>query len=135
MRTFKLKIVTPYGVHYEGDAESILVRTVAGDVQILAGHVDYVTALGIGRAAVVTDGKRRYACCSNGVLSVINGEVTVLASTFEWQEEIDLERAEAALEKGKKMLEEADDPKSVEIAKLKIRRAQVRQNVKNLPPR
>ena len=133
MRTFKLKIVTPYGVHFEGEAESILVRTVAGDAQILAGHVDYVTALGIGRAAVYTrDGKRRYACCSNGVLSVINGEVTVLASTFEWKEEIDLERANAALEKGRKMLEEADNPKDAEIARLKIQRAIIRQNVKQL---
>ena len=42
MREYKLQIVTPDGLKFDGMAESLLVRTDDGDVQILAGHVDYM---------------------------------------------------------------------------------------------
>ena len=48
MRDFHLKIVTPDGLCFDGNAYSLTVRTVAGDVGILAGHLDLVTALGMG---------------------------------------------------------------------------------------
>ena len=48
MTAFHLKIVTPDGLFFDGDAFSLTVRTVAGDVGILAGHLDLVTALGTG---------------------------------------------------------------------------------------
>ena len=50
MKEFKLQIVTPDGIEYDGMAESVLVRTDDGDVQILAGHVNYMASLGTGRA-------------------------------------------------------------------------------------
>lgn len=131
MQSFRLKIVTPHGLHYDGMAEGLTVRTVSGDVSVWAGHVDIVTALGIGKAGVTVDGQRKYAACSGGVLSVINGEVTVLASTFEWAEDIDPERAEASLREGRARLEKATDKKEIELAKQKIKRARVRQAVKN----
>ncbi len=130
MRSFNLKIVTPHGVHFDGQAEGITVRTVGGDMSIWSGHVDAVTALGIGKAGVTVDGERRYAACSGGVLSVIKGDVTVLASTFEWAEEIDLERAREDLAKGKEELAVATDEKSVQLAKQRITRALVREGVK-----
>lgn len=130
MATFNLKIVTPFGVHYEGQAEAITVRAVTGDISIWANHIDIVTALGIGKATVTVNGEKRIAACSGGVLSVIKGEVTVLASTFEWEDEIDLERAKIALAKGKEELKLAKDEKNIEIARLRIKRALVRESVK-----
>ena len=52
MTPFHLKIVTPDGLSFDGDACSLTVRTVSGDVGILAGHLDLVSALGMGRATV-----------------------------------------------------------------------------------
>ena len=131
MRSFNLKIVTPDGVHYEGPAEGITLRTVVGDATIWAGHIDLVTALDIGKATVaLSETERRLAAASGGVLSVIGDNVTVLASTFEWREDIDLERAAASLEKGKRDLANANDKKEEELAKLRIKRALIRQEVK-----
>ena len=93
MTAFHLKIVTPDGLFFDGDAFSLTVRTVAGDVGILAGHLDLVTALGMGRATVVTDQGTRYAACIGGMLSVEKELVTLVATTFEWAEDIDLTRA------------------------------------------
>ncbi|MBQ2411926.1 MAG: F0F1 ATP synthase subunit epsilon, partial [Anaerotignum sp.] len=56
MPAFNLKIVTPHGVHYEGEAEAVTVRTVTGDVSIWPNHINLVTALGVGKASVTADG-------------------------------------------------------------------------------
>lgn len=132
MQSFNLKIITADGVKFEGQAAGVLVRSVTGNVSIWAKHIDYVTALGIGKAVITNEnGEKKYAACSGGVLSVMKGDVTVLASTFEWQDEIDLERAEKALDKAKERLAQAkDDKKAQEQAKNKAKRAMTRIEVK-----
>jgi len=85
MKSFHLKIVTPDGVCYDGQAESITVRTITGYMGVLAGHIDITTALGTGEARVIVDGTTRAADCQNGLLSVQNGEVTLLPAVFRWK--------------------------------------------------
>ena len=41
MATFHLQIVTPDRMVYDGQAERVIVRTLRGDVCILARHIDY----------------------------------------------------------------------------------------------
>ena len=89
--------LTPDGIKFDGKAESVVARSVDGDVTVWAHHADFVTALGIGRAQVTVGGEKRFAACNSGVLTVLKGEATLLASTFEWQDEIDLDRANEAL--------------------------------------
>ena len=74
MSTFPLKIVTPDGLIYDGQAERLIVRSTTGDLAIMARHINYVTSLGMGKATVIADGKRREAACIGGMLSVVNGE-------------------------------------------------------------
>ena len=84
MTPFPLKIVTPDGPEFEGMVEELIVRTTSGDLGILAGHINCVAPLGMGRATVVIDGKKRYAACIGGMLSVVNGQTTLVPTTFEW---------------------------------------------------
>ena len=98
MREFKLQIVTPDGIKFDGMAESVLVRADDGDIQVLAGHVDYIASLGIGRAKIVVDGTARLASLSGGFISVSGGETRIVSVTFEFREDIDLERAIRAKE-------------------------------------
>ena len=92
--TFHLQIVTPDKPIFDGQAEKIILRTVTGDACILAKHIDYAAPLGIGEARVTDEnGNTRSAACNGGLLSVANGEVRVMATTFEWEDEIDIERA------------------------------------------
>ena len=129
MTAFPLKIITAEGIKFEGDAEAVMVRGVSGDIGIRANHIDYVTALGTGKAVVTANGTKRFAACSRGVLTVIKGEVTVLASTFEWQEEIDVDRAKRAAEKAKKRIADHASDRDVEAAKHKLHRAKIRIEV------
>ena len=74
MKEFSLQIVTPDKTVMDGKAVSLLIRTTAGDVEILAGHTDLLAALGTGRARIRTaDGEDIFASASGGFLSVANG--------------------------------------------------------------
>ena len=74
MKTFPLKIGTPDGLLFDGEAERIICRAITGDLAILAGHVNFCTALGMGKAEVVLpDGQRRTAARVGGMLSVMGG--------------------------------------------------------------
>ena len=130
MTPFRLKIVTPDGLIYDGQAEELLVRTTGGDVAILARHMNYVAPLGMGRAVVVSGGTRRTAACIGGMLSVSDGEVTLVPTTFEWADKIDLERAEAAYERADKALHnENASQMDLKLAEAKLHRALVRKSV------
>jgi ATP synthase F1, epsilon subunit len=130
MTPFHLKIVTPDGLIYDGQAEELLVRTTGGDVAILARHMNYVAPLGMGRAVVVSGGTRRTAACIGGMLSVCDGEVTLVPTTFEWADKIDLERAEAAYNRADKVLHnENASQMDLKLAEAKLHRALVRKSV------
>jgi len=130
MTQFPLKIVTPDGLLYDGMAEKLIVRAGTGDMGILAGHINCVASLGMGRATVVINGERRYAACIGGMVSVVNGAVTLVPTTFEWAEDIDLKRAEKAADRAKEILsnKEASDSE-LRLAKARLMRALVRSNV------
>lgn len=132
MKEFHLEILTPDGLAFEGMVESLLVHAVDGDVEFLAGHIDYITTLGIGRARIKIDGKDRFASVSGGFVTVTTGEVKLIATTFEFAENIDVQRAEVAKTKAKDILSSSKDNKAIEIANLKLQRAISRINVAKL---
>ena len=130
MTPFPLQIVTPDGLQFDGMAEEVVVRTTTGDLGILAGHINCVAPLGMGRATVVTEGQRRYGACIGGILSVVNGVVRLVPTTFEWADGIDAERAERSAERARKAL--ADKNLSREellLAEARLKRALVRMGV------
>ena len=132
MATFPLKIMTPDGVAFEGEVVRVVCRTITGDLAILARHSDYCTALGMGEAHIVLeDGTRRNAACIGGMLSMMNGVCRVLATTWEWEEDIDAERAEAAKHRAEQALANGGlTDKEYRIAEAKLQRALVRLSVK-----
>ena len=130
MSSFHLQIVTPDGLFYDGQAESLNLRAAQGGLTILPRHTNFVTTVGMGPAKVVLDGNSRVAACIGGMLSVINGEVRLIATTFEWAEDIDRERAKSALERAEAKLADASLSKEERrLAESAKRRAQVRLSI------
>ena len=133
MTPFPLKIVTPDGLIFDGEAEELIVRSSTGDVAILAKHVNYVTALGMGRAVVIAGGQRRTAACIGGMLSVVDGSVTLVPTTFEWADDIDVARAEASLQRADLILKNKDSSDAdLQLAEARLHRALVRKSVASL---
>lgn len=130
MTSFPLKIVTPDGLIFDGEAEELVVRSTTGDVAVLAKHTNFVTPLGMGRAIIVSGGIRRTAACIGGMLSVVNGSVTLVPTTFEWSDKIDLERADAAYQRANAILKNPHASENdLKLAEAKLRRALVRKSV------
>ena len=99
--TLSLEVATP---------ERELVRELVSDVQvpgkngymgILPGHAPLLGLLGIGTLTYVSvsDGKKRYLSIHQGFLEVLEDHVRVLADVAERAEEIDAQRARAALQR------------------------------------
>ena len=132
MKTFPLKVGTPDGLLFEGNVERVVCRAITGDLAILADHINFCTALGMGGATVVMeDGTRRDAACIGGMLSMMNGTCRLLATTWEWKEDIDEERARAAKERAEKLLAQGGlGDHEYKAVSAKLRRALVRLSVK-----
>lgn len=134
MATFHLQIVTPDRMVFDGQAEKIVARTVNGDVCILPRHIDYAIPLAIGEARVTdAEGKTRTAACNGGLLSVHANEVRVIAVTFEWDDDIDLERAKRAEADAAERLQTLKrQNRDYALAEAKLKRALTRIHVKEL---
>ena len=132
MSTFHLRISTPDGLLFDGDVERLRARMIDGDVCLLANHADYVSAVGAGEAALTfEDGQQRRAACIGGMLTMIKNEANLIATTFEWSDQIDLERAERAKSRAEERIKAAkEDKREVMLAQAKLQRALVRIGVK-----
>ena len=132
MTGFPLKIVTPDGLLFDGTAEELIVRSTSGDIGILAGHINCVAPLGMGQATLIIDGQKRYAACIGGMVSVVKGAVTLVPTTFEWADKIDVERAEASQRRAQAILsDKSSTDTDIRLAEARLKRALVRKSVAN----
>ncbi|PIR38349.1 MAG: ATP synthase F1 subunit epsilon [Candidatus Zambryskibacteria bacterium CG10_big_fil_rev_8_21_14_0_10_42_12] len=78
------KIITPTGVVFSGDTESINIMTSAGEITILPNHAPLISKIDGGHAKLRTeDGEQIYAI-GEGVLEIRqNSEVIILVSNAE----------------------------------------------------
>lgn len=132
MAIFHLQIVTPDKMVYDGEAKQVTVRTVEGEVSILERHIDYAAPLGVGEARITdSEGKLHTGACNGGMISVSGGDTRIIATTFEWAEEINAERAEQARDMAEARLKELK-PKDEDYAimEAKLKRALLRIKVK-----
>ena len=132
MRKFEIEIVTPEGLAFSGEAESITLRADTGNVQIMAGHTDYIATLDTGKLVIRADGEDRIASSSGGFVSVKGGKVKVVVISLGFADQIDVERAENAKIKAEERLRNAKTDAEIEIAKAKLKRAISRINVSKL---
>ena len=128
--TFPLKIVPPDGLIFDGQADTLIVRTTTGDTAILARHINAVFPLGMGQAVVEADGQRRTAACIGGLLSVVDGAVTLVPSTFEWSDQIDADRAEKSRQRAEGILSNKDSTDAeIQLAEARLKRSLIRTSV------
>ena len=132
MSSFHLKIVSLDGLFFDGEARQVSLRSIDGEVSILSGHIPYVTAIGAGECRVyVEDSDQiRRAACIGGLLTVTKEQVLIAATTFEWAENIDYDRAKVAQTQAEDILssDSASEHKK-EVAKNKLIRANTRLKV------
>ncbi len=128
MSTFKLKIVSPDGVFFDGEASQLSLRAIDGEIAIFKKHIPFLTAVDIGECRVYIEGEegpRRAACCG-GMLNVSDKDVLLAPTTFEWSKDIDKLRAQAALDRAREILSGTPTEAEKRIYTLKQKRAELR---------
>lgn len=129
MNRLYLKVVTPDKLFFEGEIDMLVARTIEGDVGILLNHSPLVTILDIGRLVIKDGDERKIAACAGGYIDVRNNNITVVSDACEWEDEIDINRAERAKERASKRLE--DKSTDTFKAELALKKAINRINVGN----
>lgn len=129
MTRLYLKIVTPDKLFFDGDIDMLIARTIEGDVGILLNHSPLVTLLDIGRLVIKDGDEKKIAACAGGYIDVRNNIVTVVSDACEWEDEIDINRAQRAKERASKKLE--DKGTDTFKAELALKKAINRINVGN----
>ncbi len=85
MKTFALKIASPEGDLFSGDAVMLTVRGTEGDLAVLAGHIPFVTAVKACTCRIeLEDGTVRTADTDGGLLTVSADKVILLAGRLDW---------------------------------------------------
>ena len=121
---YHLTIVTPEKIFYEDEVSSIIAPGSEGYLGVLTDHAPLITALVPGKLTLRDKrNEERTFALSSGFLEVYKNEVTILADSAESPEQIDLERAQSALERAKKRLKSASPEIEVNRASQAMLRA------------
>lgn len=126
-----VRVLTPEGAVFDDLAYMVIAPSVRGEVGILPRHTPFIAFLKMGetRLKLLDDTEVVYAT-SEGYLSVEDDRVLVLVEQAERADQIDVARAQAALERAEAALAEAGDDDVARVAAESARRrAENRLNV------
>lgn len=126
---FKVEIITPDRIFYEGDAEFLEFSTAAGDIGVYAKHIPMTTVLAPGAVIVHNGEEETVAAVHSGFAEILGDKVTLLAEIAEWPEEIDLMRAEAAKGRAEERIAAKAADTDIKRAEFALRKALTRIDV------
>ena len=125
--SFKVKIIAPDRLFYEGDAEMIELTTTEGQIGVYKGHIPLTAVIAPGTVRVYeTDGDTKSAALHSGFVEILQDSVTVLAEIVEWPDEIDVNRAEEAKVRAERRIAEKATETNMARAELALKRAVAR---------
>ena len=116
--TIRLEVVTPEKQVVNDLAQIVMAPGSMGEFGVLSGHTPFMTSLKTGAIHYRDEnGKDQYVFVSGGFAEALPDKVTVLAESAEKMEDIDPERAKAAMERAEKRLAEGRAKEKVDIAR------------------
>ena len=128
-KQFLLEIVTPEKLLFSQGVDFVVVPGSEGDFGVLPGHCLLLSSLRIGELQYTTGETTESVSILSGLAEVTPTRVTILADIAEKAEEIDIERAQAALQRAEEHLERGGIPSEVEEAKVSLEKARLRKKI------
>jgi len=126
---FKLEVVTPEKVVVNEEAQTVLAPGLLGEFGVLVGHTPFLSSLKVGTLHYKDkDGHERFVFVSGGFAEVLPNKMTVLAESAERRQDIDAERAKAALERAQQRL--AEEKANVDVTRAEAALARAIQRLK-----
>ena len=122
----RLDIITAEKLVYSDEVSSVVAPGSAGQLGILPNHAPLLTSLKPGELKVLKEGEESNIAVSGGFLEGLQNVVTILADTAERAEDIDFERAEAAMKRAQDKVNSSDSDMDLEKAIQALKRSQAR---------
>jgi F-type H+-transporting ATPase subunit epsilon len=129
LATFRLEIVSAERSVFADDVDSLTAPGVEGQLTVLPHHAPLLTQLQPGEITVRKGGQETVMVVTGGFLEVLGNKAVILADAAEKAEEIDVDRAEAAMKRAQDALTAHPKEQEMEAALMSYRRAQVRVEV------
>ena len=101
MNTFNLEVVTPTRNLEEMVVSYVRCPGLDGSFGIMANHQEGIFSLDIGEIMIKTKSETKYLSTSGGFAEIVNDGVSILVETVESASDIDISRAEAALQRAR----------------------------------
>lgn len=128
-KSFQLRIITPDRVFYEGEVDMVEFNTTEGQIGILPGHIPLTVIVKPGILNISELDGEKEAALHSGFAEILPDKVTILAEIIEWPDEIDEERAEAALQRAQERLRNRSRETDLARAETALQRAVARIQV------
>ena len=129
-KPFKLSVVAPDRTVFEDTVESAIVPSVNGYMGVLCDHEASIVALKTGVVEFIDrNDQRHFVSVSGGFLEVSGSNAIVLADTAERATDIDIERAQRALDEARKALRGEVSGVTTQEATAELERAMTRIKV------
>ena len=126
MATMHLEIITGEQILFEGDVDVVVAPGTEGELTILPHHATLMTTLQSGELRYKENGSENYVVLTGGFMQVALEAVTVMADAAERAEDIDFERAEAAMKRAQDKVDSSDSDMDLEKAIQALKRSQAR---------
>lgn len=126
---FKLKIITPDRIFYEGEASMVEFNTTEGEIGVLKGHIPLTVVISPGILTITEEDGVKEAALHAGFVEILQESVVIMAEIIEWPEEIDLDRAKSAKDRAEERLRTKTPETDVARAETALMRALARINV------
>lgn len=126
---FKLEIITPERAFFQGDVESVIFPTADGYMSVQRMHEPMVAAITVGDMRFCVDGQWKQCTTSEGFVEVRPDETIIFSQAVEWPDEIDIRRAQEALERAEERLRQTQSYQEYMRNQISLARAMVRLRV------
>ena len=126
---FKLRIITPDRVFYEGEAEMVEFNTTEGEIGIYKKHIPMTVIIKPGILTITEESETKTAALHAGFAEILPDQVTIMAEIIEWPAEIDQDRAEQAKERAEERLQNKTPETDIARAETALLRAMARIEV------
>jgi F-type H+-transporting ATPase subunit epsilon len=124
--SLNVRVITPDKVVWDASAEELILPSSTGQIGILTDHAPLLTALDIGVMRLKADAGWTSIVLMEGFAEVENNKVTILCNGAESGSSIDLNTAQAELEKVTLLVDEATTKKEKIEATIELRKAKAR---------
>ena len=126
----KLEIVTPYSKVLDMEVEEVTATGKLGEFGVLPGHAPFLTSLRIGELCYKNNGVAACLALNWGYFEIQDDKIIVLVETAEASDEIDVERAKAALGRAEEALKKlTPEDKQHKVYEAALERAIIRMQV------